>query len=172
MKKFWPAAVFSVFVLVGFGDLLLACGVKFMIPSIGSRLQRPRNAAAILIYDSGEQLRKGLASSPEKVFREAGFRPTMVTTLAELEQKAKSDKWDAILIGAADAESVRSLVDAPLFVPVVLDATDAQVKELRSRFPVVLRLPAKTNAFMSAVDKALEYKPAKTSPKTLTGALQ
>ena len=72
VKKFWPAAaVFGLLVFVGFGELLLACGEKFMIPSIGSRLQRPRQAAAILIYDSGEQLRKGLASNPEKVDRKS-----------------------------------------------------------------------------------------------------
>lgn len=155
------------------GNLLLACGDKFLVPNRGSRSQRPgapRESAVILIYDSGSELRNAFkkGSAVDRLTK-AGFRPTLVNTRSEFEQQLRDRRWDAVLVSPPDALAVsdrlRGTAHPPVVIPVTLDATDAVVKQMRKQYPVVLRVPAKDDAFLWAIDKALEHKPK--SPKAL-----
>ena len=173
MKKRLHATVLAFMILGNCGNLLLACGDKFLVPNRGSRSQRPgvpRESAAILIYDSGSELRDGFKKgSAGDTLTKAGFRPTLVNTRSEFEQQLRDGRWDAVLVSLPDAKAVsdrlRGTEHPPVVIPVTLNATDEVVKQTRKQYPVVLRVPAKDDAFLSAIDKALEHKPK--SPKTL-----
>lgn len=173
MKKRVHAMVLTFVILGNFGSLLFACGDKFLVPNRGSRSQRPgapRESAAILIYDSGLELRNGFKNgSASEALTKAGFRPTLVNTRSEFEQQLRDGRWDAVLVSLPDAQAVtdrlRGTAHPPVVIPVTLDASDAVVKQTRKQYPVVLRVPAKDNAFLSAIDRALEHKPK--SQKTL-----
>lgn len=166
MKNRLHKAVLTFLFVVNCGSLLLACGDKFIVPIRGSRSQRsaaPRDPAAILIYDSGSELRRGLAgSSVSNTLSKAGFRPTIVATANEFERELEQGLWDVVIVGITDAPFVSSRLRgdarAPLVIAVLFNPTDAQVKESRKQYPVI-RVPAKNQAFLSAIDKALEHRP-------------
>jgi hypothetical protein len=166
VKKRLHRAMITFLLFVNCGSLLLACGDKFIVPTRGSRSQRPaapRSPAAVLIYDSGSDLQRGLAgSSVSDTLSKAGFRPTIVATANEFERELRQGPWDAVIVGIADAPFVSSRLrdDArtPVVIAVLFNPTDAQVKESRKQYRL-LRLPAKNQAFLSAIDKALEHRP-------------
>jgi DNA-binding NtrC family response regulator len=156
------AVVFALLLLGNSSGVFLACGDKFLVPNRGSRSQRPSaRSAAILIYDSGSDLKKGFAGdSAAEILRKAGFRPATAATSQEFEQQLAATRWDAVLTGIGTAPALSARLNgnpqAPVVIPVAFEATEAQLKEKRQQYSVVLRVPAKNKAFLSAIDKALD----------------
>ena len=150
---------------IGSVNILLACGDKFLIASRGTRYQLApavRKPAAILIYASpASEVSKALAGVPvDATLRSVGYRPTTVSTPAEFEKALSHGGWDLILVGLADAEAVskRALSNAGV-LPVVVNATVAEMKQTKKQYPVVLKAPTKSQTFLAAIDEALAYRP-------------
>ena len=170
--KVW-ATLAGVVLLAGLGsiDLLLGCGDKFLVSSRGTRYQRAPvsyGAAAILIYTNPvSEVPRALASvSVAGTLSRVGYRPTLVGTAAEFEAMLSRGGWDLVLVGMADAQAVSQRVKGyAVVLPVVLTAED--LKQTRKQFPVVLKGPAKSEAFLEAIADALASRP---KPKTKTGA--
>jgi hypothetical protein len=156
----------SVLLLTGISsvNILLACGDKFLVSSRGTRYQQApavRRPAAILIYtDPASELPKALASVPvDATLRSVGYRPTTVGTPAEFEKALSQGGWDLILVGLADAEATRKRVQSNAgVVPVVVNATAAEMKQTKQQYPFVLSAPTKSRTFLAVVDEALAYR--------------
>jgi hypothetical protein len=146
-------------------NILLACGDKFLVSGRGTRYQiapAVRKPAAILIYTNpASEVPKALAGVPvDATLRSVGYRPTTVGTPAEFEKALSQGRWDLILVGVADAEAVSKRVQSNAGVlPVVVNATAAEMKQTRKQYPVVLNAPTKSQPFLTAIDEALAYRP-------------
>jgi hypothetical protein len=150
---------------IGSVNILLACGDKFLIASRGTRYQLApavRKPAAILIYTNpASEVPKALAGVPvDATLRSVGYRPTTVGTPGEFEKALSQGGWDLILVGLADAEAVSKRVQSNAGVlPVVVNATAAEMKQTRKQYPVVLKAPTKSQTFLAVIDEALAYRP-------------
>src|SRR6266852_4500631 len=152
----------SVLLLTGISsvNILLACGDKFLVSSRWTRYQQApavRKPAAILIYTNpASEVPKALAGVPvDATLRSVGYRPTIVGTPAEFEKALGQGGWDLILVGVADAEAVSKRVHSNAGVlPVVVNATAAEMKQTRQQYPVVLNAPTKSRTFLAVVDEA------------------
>ena len=167
--KVW-ATLAGLVLLAGFGsnDHLLACGDKFLVSSRGTRYQRAPvsyGPAAILIYaNPASDVPKALASvSVASTLGRVGYRPTLVENAAQFEAMLSRGGWDLVLVGMADAQAVSQRVKSyAVVLPVVLTTED--LKQTRKQFPVVLKGPAKSEAFLEVISDALASRP-KPKPK-------
>jgi hypothetical protein len=161
----------GVVLLAGLGsiDRLLGCGDKFLVSSRGTRYQRAPVAygpAAILIYTNpASEVPRALASvSVAGTLSRAGYRPTLAGNAAEFEAMLSRGGWDLVLVGMADAQAVSQRVKSSAGVlPVVLTAAD--LKQTRKQYPVVLKGPTKSEAFLETIADALASRP-RTKGKT------
>ena len=148
-------------------NTLLACGDKFLVSSRGTRFQRAavaRKPASILIYtNAASELPKVLANIPvDATLTKAGYRPTTVATSDEFDKALGRGGWDLVLLGMADAQAVSKRLRGdlvPAVLPVVFNPTTRELKETRKLYPVVLKAPAKSQSFLSAIDEALAHRP-------------
>jgi hypothetical protein len=156
------------------GDILVACGDKFLVSSRGTRFQRAavaREPASILIYTNpASELPKMLASiSVDATLTKAGYRPTTVATSAEFEKALSRGGWDLVLVGMADAQGVSKRLrgdQVPAVLPVVFNPTSSELSESKKLYPVVLKAPAKSQSFLSAIDEALAHRPKRQAKLT------
>jgi hypothetical protein len=165
MRKSLCAASLVLLMGISSVNILLACGDKFLVSSRGTRYQQApavRKPAAILIYTNpASEVPKALASVPvDATLRSVGYRPTTVGTPAEFEKALSQGGWDLILVGLADAEAVSKRVQSNAGVlPVVVNATAAEMKQTKKQYPVVLKAPTKSQTFLAVIDEALAYRP-------------
>lgn len=172
MNRRLYAAGLLLLIGISSGNILLACGDKFLVSMRGTRFQRAavaREPAAILIYTNpASELPKVLASLPvEATLAKAGYRPTTVATSDEFEKALSRGGWDLVLVGMADAQGVSQRLrgeGVPVVLPVAFNPTASELKETRKQYPVVLKAPAKTMSFLLAIDEALAHRP-KTQAK-------
>ena len=145
---------------------LSACGEKFLMRSRGTRFQRAapaRSAAAILIYaNPALNLPKALANVPvDATLRKVGYRPTTVTSRQEFDSALGRGGWDLVLVDVADSGSVMKPVsnsNAPIVLPVVFNATSAELAAAKKQHPRILKTPTKHQSFLDAIDDALAQK--------------
>ena len=113
------------------GNVVLACGDKFLVSRGGTRFQRAavaRKPASILIYTNpASELPKVLASIPvDATLTKAGYRPTTVATSDEFDKALSRGGWDLVLVGVADAPAVSKRLrgdPVPVVLPVVFNPT-------------------------------------------------
>jgi hypothetical protein len=152
--------------MVTSGADLLACGDKFLIVSRGTRFQRAsavRPPANILVYTNPTStLPKALEKAAvDETLRKAGYRPTSVSQASELDAAIKKGGWDVIVTDLADSPAVRGRVqgkDAPMVLPVVLNATGTQLAQAKKDYQRVVKGPVKSQAFLEAIDDAVELR--------------
>lgn len=162
----------TLLIAIHLGMTVHACGDKFLVPSRGSGSHTPVFApkhAALLIFGSSSQYGKDFAkTSVNEVLTDAGLRPVVVTTRAEFDKLLRGSKWDAVLVDLADAPALSTQLagtpNAPVVVPMTVDAPDSRVKEARKVYPVVLRFPSRSAAFLSALDRAFEKRTRLAKP--------
>src|SRR2546423_7110790 len=167
------ATLAGLILVAGLGsiNLLPGCGDKFLVSSRGTRYQHAPVAygpAAILIYTNpASEVPKALASvAVASTLSRAGYRPTLAGNAAEFETMLSRGGWDLVLVGMADARAVSQRVKSNAAVlPVVLTAED--LKQTRKQYPVVLKGPTKSEAFLETIADALASRPR---PKTKMGA--
>ena len=167
MGKRLSEAGLLLLVTINCGDTALACGDKFLVTSRGSRFQRAaiaRQPASILIYTNpASELPKVLAGIPvDATLTKAGYRPTTAATSDELERALSRGAWDLVLVGMADAQAVSKRLRGdrvPAVLPVLINPTTSELNEAKRLYPVVLKAPAKSQSFLSAIDEALARRP-------------
>ena len=167
------ATVAGLVLLAGLGSVsvIFACGDKFLVSSRGTRYQHAPAAhgpAAILIYTNpASEVPKALASvSVVSTLSRVGYQPTLVGSAAEFEAMLSRGGWDLVLVGMADAQAVSQRVKNNAGVlPVVL--TSEELKQTRKQYPVVLKGPTKSEAFLETIADALAARP---KLKAKTGA--
>jgi hypothetical protein len=160
MKKLLCVLSLGLLVAAGSAIPALACGDKFLIMSRGTRYQRApvaRDPAAILIYNSpSSEVSQALAGvSADTVLRQAGYRPTLVASSAALDEALSKGGWDLVVAGLSDADTVTRRSKGVSVLPVAVNPSAAVLKESKRQFPVILKGPLKSQAFLDAVDQAL-----------------
>jgi len=176
MNRRLYAAGLLLLIGINSGNILIACGDKFLVSSRGTRFQRAaiaRDPFAILIYPNpSSELPKVLAGLPvDATLIKAGYRPTTVTTSDEFEKALSRGGWDLVVVGMTDAQGVSQRLRgdlAPVVLPVAYNPTASELKETKKQYRVVFKAPAKSQSFLLAVDEALAQRPkqqAKPSPK-------
>jgi hypothetical protein len=156
------------------GGDLLACGDKFLIVSRGTRFQRAalRTSASILVVaDPASNLPKALANVPvDATLRKAGYTPTTVTNAADLEAALARGGWDLVLVDVAASQAITGRTRgaaAPMILPVVYNASGADLAQAKKQYPLVLKSPTKNQAFLDTIDEAIALK---TKPQAKTGS--
>jgi hypothetical protein len=175
MKPIKAAAVLAIFCAVTGGDLQ-ACGDKFLVVSRNTRYKRsaPRSSALILIWaNPSSSLPLALANVPvDATLRKAGYHPTSVATAAEFEAAIAQGGWDLILADGADCDALRRRLSgdgAPFVLPVLYNATAAELKQAKKLYACVLGSPTKNQAFLDTIDEALAIRPKSAAPAAVAG---
>ena len=159
------AFVVALLMLSGIGATtdLFACGAKFLMANRGTRFGRvaaARHPAAVLVYANPEStLPEALKKvKVEQVLGRAGYRPTTVSTPAELGQALSRGGWDLLVADLADGESLRGQLqgdDAPVFIPVMFKPSKDDFKQAEKDFGVVVKGPVKSQRFLETIDKVV-----------------
>jgi hypothetical protein len=149
-------------ILAGFGaeNALLACGDKFLVVSRGTRFARAgvaRPPAAILVY-ANPTLTKALDKTAVETLKKAGYKPTAVTGVDELDKALRQGGWDLVVTDLAEGSAIRGRLQgntAPALLPVAYQATGIEVAQAKKDFQRVLKGPVKSQAFLDAVDDVI-----------------
>jgi hypothetical protein len=151
--------------VIAAGEPLFACGEKFRVGTRLTRFQQPpraRGAASILIY-ANPALSKALAGVPvDQALSKAGYKPTSVTSPKEFQAALDRGGWDLVLLDVGDsgAAIARSPVaNAPVVVPVIFNASKAELAAAKKQHPHALKGPIKSQSLVHAIDDALADKP-------------
>jgi len=143
---------------------LLACGDKYVVPTRGTWLQRAPadRRAGILVYTARPDLSRLLRNidvvqSLEKV----GYRPHEVRTSADLTRALATGTWDVVVVSGADAAEARARLSGavpPTVLPVLDNPGPAEWSTAKRTYAVVIKAPIKHQAFLDAVDRAVEQR--------------
>lgn len=165
MKKRASVAL-MMFCLAVSGSISLACGDKFLVSSRGTRHERanlPREAAILIYNNPASELPKLFESiSAEAVLRKVGYRPTIVGSATQLENALRQGSWDLIVAGTEDLRALSNRVsreNVPALLPVLFNPTSSQLKQIKMEYPVLLKAPVKSQAFLDVIGDALAQKP-------------
>ena len=160
-KRLFASALLTIATLGAWTDVQ-ACGDKFLVPTRGTRFQRPpsqREPAAILIYANSAVVPASLSNAAlDSMLRKAGYRPTSVNNVADFDKALCQGKWDLVLVDLADGPSVSSRLQgdsATVLLPVAQNLSSSQLTEARKHYTRVVAMPAKSRAFIDVVDDAL-----------------
>lgn len=168
MKSRVVAAAVLLVAIGSTSDPLRACGEKFLMGSRGLRYQLPapvRQSAAILIYaNPGLNLTRALANVPfESTLLKAGYRPTVVGSADAFDHALERGGWDLVLVDVGDSHAVSSRkqgANAPSVLPVVFNATGAELAAAKKQHGRILKAPTKNHSFLEAIDDALALRSA------------
>ena len=151
--------------VVAAGEPLFACGEKYRVGIRPTRFLRPpvaRSAASILIY-ANPGLSKALAGvQVDQTLRKAGYKPTSVTSPTDFQAALGRGGWDLVLLDVSDSDAAiaRSPVaNAPVVLPVVFNASKAELAAAKKQHPHALKGPVKSQSLVDAIDDALADKP-------------
>jgi hypothetical protein len=141
-----------------------ACGVKFLLPALGTHFERSRasrQAAAVLIYATPtSQLSRTLTSlSVTTALEKEGYRPSLVSTPTAFNAAMHATAWDVIVVDGAEMTSqpaAQGATPAPRILPVLASATKDEVKSAKATCGTALDKPTKARAFVDAIDAALD----------------
>lgn len=143
---------------------LYACGVKFLLPALGTHFERSRasrQAAAVLIYATPtSELSKTLAGlSVKAALEKEGYEPSMVSTPSAFDAAVRATRWDVIVVDGSNPPKLPAAsagVTAPRLLPVMNGASKDDVKAAKATCGTALDKPTKARAFIEAVDAALD----------------
>jgi len=151
--------------VIAAGEPLFACGEKFRVGIRPTRFQQPpraRASASILIY-ANPALAKALAGvAVDETLRKAGYKPTSVASPKEFQAALDRGGWNLVLLDLADSSVAiaRSPVaNPPVVLPVVFNASKADLAAAKKQHPHVLKGPVKGQSLVEAIDEALADKP-------------
>jgi hypothetical protein len=148
------------------GTDLLACGDKFLVVSRGTRFERAplarQNVGVLLYANPASDVSKTLAIlSVEATLRKAGYRPLSVSDLNQFDKALREGSWELVVVDLADAPAASARVEgkrAPLVLPVAINSTRAALMEAKRRYSGVINSPTRGQAFVDAIDDAIELR--------------
>ena len=144
-----------------------ACGDKLIL-TIGTLRFRQINEiprpASILAYTPrnspvGEVLKQFEQQSAGK---RVGLTFHSFDDPTRLDEMLRAHKYDLLLVDAGDADKlerqVQSVPSKPMVVPVVPQSSKAAAAQAEKKFHCVLTVPNSPARYLSAIDRALEFK--------------
>jgi hypothetical protein len=143
--------------------VLDACGIKFLLPALGTHFERSRasrQAAIVLIYAApASDLSKTITGlSVKAALEKEGYQPSIVSTLSAFDAAVRATRWDVIVVDGMSTPTVPAIAGAiaPRMLPVLNGATKDEVKVAKSTCGTALDHPTKARAFVDAIDDALD----------------
>ena len=144
-----------------------ACGDKLIL-TIGNPRFRQINEslrrASILAYTPrnspvGEVLKQLEQQSAGK---RAGLTFHSFDDPDRLDEMLRAHKYDLLLVDAGDADKLerqaQSVPSKPVVVPVVPQSSKAEAAQAEKRFHCVLTVPNSPSRYLSAIDRAMDFK--------------
>ena len=152
------------------GALLLAgseahaCGDKFLVIGRSVRSQRAHGAvqrASILVYlDAGGRLQAAMKELQlESNLRLAGHTLRSVESRAELDEQARSGRYDILLADISEMVALEGEVGSsparPVLLPVIYNPTGEELAEAEAEFSCVVRSPSTKKHYLAVIDDAM-----------------
>ena len=144
-----------------------ACGDKLIL-TIGNLRFRQMNegprSASILAYTPrnsrvGEVVKELEQQSAGK---RVGLTFHSFDDPARLEEVLRAHKYDLLLVDAGDADNLerqaQSVPSKPVVLPVVPQSSKAAAAQAEKKFHCVLTVPNSPGRYLSAIDRAMEFK--------------
>jgi hypothetical protein len=143
------------------------CGDKLMLTVGNVRFRQVMgspHAAAILAYAPRNSKVAEVVKDLERqsAGKRAGLTFYSLDNPAQLDQALRAGKYDLVLVDAADADNLereaQSVPSKPVVVPVVYQSSKAAAAEAEKKFHCVLTAPNSPGRYLSAIDRAMEFK--------------
>ena len=140
-----------------------SCGDKLLVLGRTVRLRTASKPAAILAYAQPGTPVAALLENPQWVAacKKGGYRVQAIEDLSQLQTTLLDGHYDLILADISDAshvqEVVRSSPSSPLVIPLVEDRKEL-VRTAKKRYASVVKEHAKSGAYISAIEDALDLK--------------
>jgi hypothetical protein len=144
-----------------------ACGDKLML-TIGNlrfgQINESQRRASILAYTPrnspvGEVL-KQLEQQPAG--KRAGLTFSSFDNPDRLDEMLRAHKYDLLLVEAGEADKLerqtQSVPSKPLVVPVVPQSSKVEAAQAEKRFHCVLTAPNSPSRYLTAIDRAMDFK--------------
>jgi hypothetical protein len=156
--------------LVGWGlvaTAAFACGDKLVL-TIGNLRFRQINEtprpASILAYTPRNSLVAGVIKELERqsAGKRVGLTFYSLDDPARLDEVLRAQQYDLLLVDAGDADVLerhaQSVPSRPVVLPVVSQSSKSASAEAEKRFHCVLTAPNSAGRYLSAIDRAMEFK--------------
>jgi|SRR5579872_3256840 len=154
--------------LVGFASTAaLACGDKLIV-TIGnvrfSQINGGLRPASILAYAPQNS---PVAQVVKEIERQSAGKRVGLTFYsledpARLDQVLRAQKYDLLLVDAADADTLQreaqTVPSKPVVLPVVFQSTKDAALQAEKKFHCVLTAPNPPGRYLSAIDRAMELR--------------
>jgi hypothetical protein len=144
-----------------------ACGDKLML-TLGNvrfgQVNGTARPASILAYAPRNSPVADVVKELElqSAAKRAGVTFYSLDDPARLDEALKSQKYDLLLVDAGAADSlegeVQSAASKTLVLPVVYQSSKAAAAEAEKKFHCVLTAPNSAGRYLSAIDRAMEFK--------------
>jgi hypothetical protein len=143
----------------------MACGDKVLALGRAIKLRYvSTHSASILLYlRSGTPAAGALSdASLQSALKKSSQVLRVVTEGSELETALNGGKYDLIVTDPQDAPGIEQQLQAmsshSVVIPLLYQSTKAEVSTLAKRYHVILKAPAKTDSYFSALDEGMEIK--------------
>ena len=144
-----------------------ACGDKLVL-SIGNLRFRQVNEsprpASILAYTPGNSRVAEVVKELEQqsAGKRVGLTFYSLDDPGRLDEVLRAQKYDLLLVDAGDADNLQrhaqSVPSKPVVLPVVYQSSKSAAAEAEKRFHCVLTAPNSAGRYLSAIDRAMEFK--------------
>jgi hypothetical protein len=143
----------------------MACGDKVLALGRAIKLRYvSTHSASILLYlRSGTPATGALSdASLQSALKKSSQVLRVVTEASELETALNGGKYDLIVTDPQDAPGIEQQLQAmsshSVVIPLLYQSTKAEASTLAKRYHVILKAPAKTDSYFSALDEGMEIK--------------
>ena len=158
MKVLVVSVLIVMFVAGALVSVTEACGDKFLVAGqmpMFRHLHGAPHAGILLLYRNPQSkvATEVLNAKFEKSLKDRGHKVEVVESAASLEQAVKAKKYDLVV---ADLEDAKNLNGTPKVLPVVYNASYADVAQLKGAYKFVLEAPSKTSRLLETINQALQ----------------
>jgi hypothetical protein len=153
-----------------------ACGDKLVL-NIGNlrfrQINETRRPASILAYAPRNSRVADVMRELERqsAGKRAGLTFYSLDDPARLDEVLRTQKYDLLLVDAGDADNLerhaQPLASKPVVLPVVSQSSKSAAAEAEKKFHCVLTAPNSPSRYLSAIDRAMEFKLKAHSKKGL-----
>ena len=153
-----------------------ACGDKLVLTLGNLRFRQVNESprpASILAYTPRNSLAAGVVKELERqsAKKRVGLTFYSLDDPARLDEVLRAQKYDLLLVDAADADSLerhtQSVPSKPVVLPVVFQASKSAAAEAEKKFHCVLTAPNSPGLYLSAIDRAMAFALKTRSKKEL-----
>jgi hypothetical protein len=153
-----------------------ACGDKLMLTTGNLRFRQVNESprpASILAYTPGNSRVAEVVKELERqsAGKRVGLTFYSLDDPARLDEVLKAQTYDLLLVDAGDADKLerqaQSVPSKPVVLPVVYQSSKAAAAEAEKKFHCVLTAPNSPGRYLSAIDRAMEFKLKARSRKVL-----